>query len=216
MRQLNPRPHSELVLELAPSYESDLALPNLPAVRCLRRADKKSSNAQHVYLMHEFTTDIIRIRLLSNDVGRLLATSAAFVETLKSNSDRMRQRFYWDCFRRTLGEALVMSASRVLDIDTSELGITFHPADVLGGRELILFDTAPGGAGYVRQIVGLIENVFRRAEEILYSCRCGDSCYSCLRTYHNQSFHKRLNRQFVLAGLQHFNQRNWSHMSNEC
>jgi DEAD/DEAH box helicase/Domain of unknown function (DUF1998)/Helicase conserved C-terminal domain len=213
MRQFNPRPHSDLVLELAPSYETDLALPNLPAVRCLRRADQKSTNAQRVYLMHEFTTDIIRLRVLNNDAGQLLATSTAFVETLKSNPDRTRQRFYWDCLRRTLGEALVMGASRLLDIDTSELGITFHPADVLGNRELILFDTAPGGAGYVRQIAEQIERVFRRAEEILCSCRCGDSCYSCLRTYHNQSFHKRLNRQFVLEGLKQFNQRNWSHKS---
>jgi ATP-dependent helicase YprA (DUF1998 family) len=163
--------------------------------------------------MHEFTTDIIRIRVLNNSAGQLLATSSTFVETLRDNPERTRQRFYWDCLRRTLGEALVMGASRVLDIDTSELGITFHPAEGVGGRELILFDTAPGGAGYVRPVVEQIERVFKRAEEVIAACRCGDSCYACLRTYHNQSFHKRLNRQFVLEGLQSFNSHNWQSVS---
>jgi ATP-dependent helicase YprA (DUF1998 family) len=69
-----------------------------------------------------------------------------------------------------------MGESLVLDIDTSELGITLHAAEVIGSREMILFDTAPGGAGYVRQVVKQIERIFRRAEEILTACRYGDSC----------------------------------------
>jgi hypothetical protein len=211
MRQFNPRPYSDITLDLAVSSERDLALPNMPAVRCLRRVDSANNNGRRYNLMHEFTTDIIRIRLLTNATGQLLASSPTFIETLRDNPDHTRRRFYWDCFRRSLGEALVAAAARRLDIDTSELGISFHSApDVVGGKELILFDTAPGGAGYVRQLAAHIEEIFGEAEQVLNSCDCGDSCYGCLRTYHNQMFHRRLNRRFVREGIAKFNVQNWA------
>ena len=95
-------------------------------------------------------------------------------------------------------------------LDQSEIGITFHPSgNVVGGKELILYDTAPGGAGYAMRAVQYIRDVFETAETILASCDCGDSCYSCLRSYNNQMFHQRLNRHYVLVGLQGFNRRNW-------
>ena len=210
MRQFNPRPYSDITLDLAVSSERDLALPNMPAVRCLRRVASANSTGLRYNLMHEFTTDIIRVRLLANATGQLLVSSPTFIETLRDNPENTRQRFYWDCFRRSLGDALVAAAARRLDIDSSELGISFHSApDVVGGKELILFDTAPGGAGYVRQLATYIQEIFVEAERVLSSCTCGDSCYGCLRTYHNQMFHRRLNRRFVGEGIARFNATNW-------
>jgi ATP-dependent helicase YprA (DUF1998 family) len=160
--------------------------------------------------MHEFTTDIVRIQILPNEVGCSLASSPTFQEKLEENSDNVRKRYYWDCFRRSLGEALVTAAAQLLDIDQSELGITFHPAaNVIGSKELILYDTAPGGAGYATRAARFMHQVFEAAEKLSASCDCGDSCYSCLRSYNNQMFHQRLNRQFISEGLKEFNRKNW-------
>ena len=209
MRQFNPRPHSELTLEMAECLVRDLALPNMPAAHTLRRASGPSARRYH--LMHEFTTDIVRIQIRGNDVGQQLASAPDFQTTLAANPDATRRRYYWDCFRRSLGEALVVAAGQVLDIEASELGVTFHPsADVVGGRELVVYDTAPGGAGYARRVVDNVRDVFCRAEHILASCSCGDSCYGCLRTYNNQMFHRRLNRHYVREGLAVFNRKNWA------
>ncbi|MGA8213669.1 MAG: DEAD/DEAH box helicase [Candidatus Sulfotelmatobacter sp.] len=209
MRQFNPRPYSDLTLELVPSAERDLALPAIPPAHCLKRGS--GALARRFHLMHEFTTDIVRIQVLPNETGHLLASSPVLQGKLTENVENMRRRYYWDCFRRSLGEALVAAASQLLDIDQSEIGITFHPSvNVVGGKELILYDTAPGGAGYATQAVQYIRDIFETAETILASCDCGDSCYSCLRSYNNQMFHQRLNRHYVLVGLQEFNRRNWS------
>jgi hypothetical protein len=209
MRQFNPRPQSELTLEMAPCLERDLALPNMPLAHALRRASGPSARRYH--LMHEFTTDIVRIQIRENEVGQLLTSASDFQTTLAANPDSVRWRYYWDCFRRSLGEALIAAAGQVLDIDTSELGVTFHPsANVVGGREFVMYDTAPGGAGYARRVVDNIREVFCRAEQILASCSCGDSCYGCLRTYNNQMFHRRLNRHYVREGIAAFNQKNWT------
>jgi ATP-dependent helicase YprA (DUF1998 family) len=160
--------------------------------------------------MHEFTTDIVRIRVLPNETGHLLASSPTLQARLAENIEGNRRRYYWDCFRRSLGEAIVAAASQLLDIDQSEIGITFHPsANVIGGKELILYDTAPGGAGYATRAVQYIREVFQIAERIVESCDCGDSCYSCLRSYNNQMFHQRFNRHYILLGLQRFNGSNW-------
>jgi hypothetical protein len=46
-----------------------------------------------------------------------------------------------------------MAGSVMLDVAASEIGVTFHAerAQALG-KEVILFDTAPGGAGYSQQM----------------------------------------------------------------
>jgi ATP-dependent helicase YprA (DUF1998 family) len=135
---------------------------------------------------------------------------AEFTDILRKNPEATRQRFYFDTLRRTLGEALLLATSRVLGIDSTELGITFHAAkEAIAGRELIFFDTAPGGAGYSPRITDHVQEIFENAEHLLEGCRCGDSCYACLRTYYNQPFHKRLNRHLLLAGLRQFNAQNW-------
>jgi hypothetical protein len=162
--------------------------------------------------MHEFTTDIVRIRILANEVGNLLVSSPVFVSSvLNACDDPARHYFYFDCLRRTLAEALACAGSLLLDIDRSELDIAFHPGSGLAiGKEIILFDTAPGGAGYARQLAESITDVFRTAQAILQDCACGDSCYGCLRNYFNQNFHKRFNRHFLLDGIGRFNERNWA------
>ena len=161
--------------------------------------------------MHEFTTDIVRVQVLPNEAGHLLSSSSSLQAKLTETTENTRRRYYWDCFRRSLGEALVAAASQLLDIDQSEIGIAFHPStNVIGGKELILYDTAPGGAGYASRAIQNIREVFERAENIVARCDCGDSCYSCLRSYSNQMFHQRLNRHYLVEGIGRFNGRNWA------
>jgi|KBSMisStandDraft_5_1062788.scaffolds.fasta_scaffold00680_1 hypothetical protein len=209
MRQFNPRPHSELILSMIPTSERDLAVPTLPPVHCLKRGE--GPMARRFHLMHEFTTDIVRVQVLPNEAGHLLSSSSSLQAKLTETTENTRRRYYWDCFRRSLGEALVAAASQLLDIDQSEIGIAFHPStNVIGGKELILYDTAPGGAGYASRAIQNIREVFERAENIVARCDCGDSCYSCLRSYSNQMFHQRLNRHYLVEGIGRFNGRNWA------
>jgi ATP-dependent helicase YprA (DUF1998 family) len=163
--------------------------------------------------MHEFTTDILRIRIRDDAVGQLLRSSTDFAEAFRANPDVSRRRFYLDCLRRTLAEALARAGSLLLDIEDRELDTTLHPAsNVAIEKEIIIFDTAPGGAGYSQQLAERIRDVFVLAQGILENCpgSCGDSCYRCLRSYQNQPFHKRLNRKFASEGLRAFNAANWA------
>jgi hypothetical protein len=53
---------------------------------------------------------------------------------------------------------------------------------------------------------------FKEAERVLQcELNCGDSCYSCLRSYENQAIHSSLDRTFVLDGLRKFNEQNWNY-----
>ena len=73
---------------------------------------------------------------------------------------------------------------------------------------IILFDNAPGGAGYVRLLKdkNALVSVLKRTYEIMSTCTCGGdegdtSCYSCLRSYYNQRYHDELKRSYVMDFL---------------
>jgi ATP-dependent helicase YprA (DUF1998 family) len=82
--------------------------------------------------------------------------------------------------------------------------------------EIILYDTTAGGAGYARQLGEGVAELFEAASLRLAECDkrkpfdCQDSCYTCLRTYHNQMIHSRLHRKRVSEGLHDFVMANFS------
>jgi hypothetical protein len=212
MRQLNPRPGSARRLELfADPRVRDIATPHAPPVRCRVRpkTDDEQARASPFHLMHAFTTDIVRIRIGDHGPGKMLRSSERFEREATAHPER--EPFLVDCLRRTFAEALVAAGSLLLDIEPFEIGVTFHahPAQALG-KELIFFDTAPGGAGYAQQLAQEIRRVFETASTVLSGCTCGDSCYACLRTYHNQLHHHRLDRRLLEDGLRRFNEENWA------
>ena len=92
MRQFNPRPYSELTLEMVPSTERDFAVPNIPPAHCLKRGS--GAQARRFHLMHEFTTDIVRIRVLPNETGQLLASSPLLQQKFTENIENTRRRYY--------------------------------------------------------------------------------------------------------------------------
>jgi len=48
----------------------------------------------------------------------------------------------------------------------------------------------------------MFDEVLKRTLELVSSCSCGTSCYNCLRTYSNQSFHAELDRHLVRRFLE--------------
>lgn len=103
---------------------------------------------------------------------------------------------------KTLSEALVLGASRALDIDAKELEggyrtLSQMPSDdpsTRGYIEFFLFDTTSGGAGFATTVWDEIGTVFDQTASILDDCECTSSCHSCLRTYQNRIWHQDMNR----------------------
>lgn len=60
------------------------------------------------------------------------------------------------------------------------------PGDSARRTALILYDSVPGGTGYLKDLAGtstrLVE-VFRTARDHIQACRCDDGCHRCLRAY---------------------------------
>lgn len=111
----------------------------------------------------------------------------------------------------TLTQALVLAATRLLDISTSELQAGWSytiaasrtPSDPKDSRPVVyffLFDTLSGGAGYATQVGAHVDRLLLEAQRILDDCpdECEQSCYRCLRAYQNRMYHHRLDRH--LAG----------------
>ncbi|UYY94838.1 DEAD/DEAH box helicase [Bacillus cereus] len=105
---------------------------------------------------------------------------------------------------KTIGEALVLAASRVLDIDYNELSAGYRLLPLsIGGADIYLFDTLSGGAGYAHIAGTVLKEIIKEARYILADCEnnCEKSCYKCLRHYANQFYHNQLNRFVALELL---------------
>ena len=99
--------------------------------------------------------------------------------------------------------ALVNAACRKLEINERDIdGCLYYSDDDL--PSLVLFDTAPGGAGFVQSVKERFSEVVEEALQILdRNCCANDtSCITCLRTYSNQRYHNSLVRMFASEYLQ--------------
>ena len=214
MRMFSPRLTREGV-GLVESEEKDVADPRHVPSLCLmlpERATRRDRlQVKTYYLMHEFTTDILRLRFVA-EAEKLFLCSGPFQQTLHSTDEEERKKAR-TIFLYTLGQALASGAAYHLQIDPAELDFTlrFVFKDAAFDTELILFDTAPGGAGYASKCFEETElkGVLGEALTVLSCDRCQDSCYNCLRSYSNQWMHARLNRLFVRDGLERFIKENW-------
>jgi hypothetical protein len=89
-------------------------------------------------------------------------------------------------------------------------GVLFEPRGYLGSQAetccrfygvgapsaFVIFDTVPGGAGHAQRVGREIADIARAALERVEQCECGPetSCYQCLRSYQNQTWHEELSR----------------------
>ena len=116
----------------------------------------------------------------------------------------------------TISEALGLAAAGMLDVDVADIGGGHRAAITERGArgnevEVFLYDTSPGGAGFVRSAARDPEKLLRRALTILENCDCSASCYSCLRSHKNRWDHADLDRHLGASFLRHilFGERPW-------
>ena len=212
MRTFVPRPDGEQSLELGRANLRDVGMQGTQNSECLVLPAMAHGAKDKLFLMHEFTTDILRVQMRENHVGRMLLSSPPYRKAADSGDEGERKKaraiVLW-----TLSQALAIGGARLLQIDPREIAFTFRhaPTDALLKNEVILFDTASGGAGYCNQLYDDMRELFTTAADVL-DCKenCGDSCYACLRSFDNQAIHFRLNRFFVLEGLRSFVNANWA------
>lgn len=112
---------------------------------------------------------------------------------------------------QSLTEALVLGASRELEIDSNELAGGYRhrgpfigdAPSIIGYIEIYLYDTTPGGAGFALNAYYNFENVLNSTIELISNCRCSNSCHACLRTYENRIFHDILDRKLAIELLKY-------------
>jgi hypothetical protein len=107
-------------------------------------------------------------------------------------------------WRTTLAEALKLGIRDTMqagnrDIDSFVRQRNGEPWSI------VLFDTMPGGTGYLSKLVrdggAGLKAVAASACSRLESCSCDGSCHRCLREFLNQRVHDKLDRFEVLATL---------------
>ena len=100
----------------------------------------------------------------------------------------------------SLAFALQRGLCLALDIDPSDIGVSWRwqaNKNNRTGAEIILYDRAPGGSGFVKEGYDNWEQVVKEAQEVCEKCTCEKACYDCLKSYGNQSYHEELNRNDV-------------------
>lgn len=104
----------------------------------------------------------------------------------------------------TLSEALVLAASKVLDVEFSDLksGFRLRYEEKIIYVDIYLYDSLSSGAGYANHVADLIDKVMDEIEIRLNECNCESSCPNCLEHFWNQSIKSNLDRK---AGLQLLN-----------
>ncbi len=90
----------------------------------------------------------------------------------------------------TLAEALVAGAGAVLELEPRELqAFVRRRRDESIDDQIVIYETAPGGAGYVEDLARRLPEVAQAARERLYEHTCFGACYLCLKHYSNQRWH---------------------------
>ncbi|HVB25286.1 MAG TPA: DEAD/DEAH box helicase [Ktedonobacteraceae bacterium] len=132
------------------------------------------------HLGHDFLTDVVEIHL----DGPL---------TMHTDEKQWRSLLY----------ALLEGASYALNIRRDDLDGTLYLYRRSEAPAIVLFDNVPGGAGHVKRIRYELESVFKAAYERVNTDCCGPetSCYECLRNYHNQPYHDKLQRGLARSFL---------------
>ncbi len=97
----------------------------------------------------------------------------------------------------------------------SALGEEPQPGSQQRKTFLYLFDSVPGGTGYVRQLMEQggadLKQVFERSLQTLQSCPCSDGCYRCIFQYRQRFDRERTSKRRAIEQLQTILKR-WSEL----
>jgi hypothetical protein len=104
-----------------------------------------------------------------------------------------------------LGQALLLAGARILEIDTRELGLCVQLLPN-GSHGIVLFDTAPGGAGHCPSLLGLGRPWIESARQILIGTpehhqRCQTACIDCILDFSAQHRYRAMNRRAALEAM---------------
>ncbi len=99
----------------------------------------------------------------------------------------------------SVAHALHKGACRCLDLDASDLGVSWRflnrRTDLTSGKEIVIYDRTPGGAGFVKEALDRWKEVETKARDICdCPAKCEQACYDCLKDFGNQGYHAVLNR----------------------
>ncbi|CAN5649391.1 hypothetical protein BH20ACI3_BH20ACI3_27930 [soil metagenome] len=105
-----------------------------------------------------------------------------------------------DEFYASLKSAIIQATASVVSAEEDEIDgfvRTVKKAEENPRRQLVLFDDASGGSGYVRKASSNLREILAAARALLDNCRCDKSCYKCLRSYENQFEHQLLDKKLI-------------------
>jgi len=104
---------------------------------------------------------------------------------------------------QTLAECLPLAVARRYDLDHTEFSSGYRIRASANNEiraEVYLYDTLSGGAGYAQRAGQEIADILQKEVTEILKCEdfkqqgCDRSCYKCLRHYHNQFIHSKLDR----------------------
>lgn len=132
-----------------------------------------AGNIKTKMLGHKFMTDVLEMRFAGTNTMNLPEST-------------------W----RSVLYAVLEGASSALGIRREDINGTLHYTAQSRTPSLILFDDVPAGAGHVKRIVKMIDDVFAEALARVERECCGSetSCTECLRNFGNQRYHDDLSR----------------------
>ena len=145
-------------------------------------SDGQFSVKRNLWLAGEISTDVLQLRLQHPVPGKALIPKNVAV---------------------SLAVAFRLALSRCLGVEQREIGWAVQVSRDGGkaARDIFLYDSAAGGAGYVSTSAGLIQDVIRDAQLLLKSCSCDSACHSCLLDFDTQRHAEDLDRIAALEWL---------------
>jgi hypothetical protein len=136
--------------------------------------------------------------LITRDLGHHFLT-----DVLEISIQGIPQALRKDAAYKSLLYALLEGASESQGIRRDDIDGTLYYRTFGESPSLILFDSVPGGAGYVENIKNHLRDALVAGLKKMESCNCGKdtSCYNCLRNYRNQRIHDELQRGYAIQLL---------------
>lgn len=152
------------------------------------RSGCRHINVENVNLGYDFITDMLVLEF---------ALDRTQIDTRRNDNPWLNRAAL------SLAEAIRLAASKVLDIEFTELVTGYRLRENVKGFfvDIYLYDSLSSGAGYADSIADEIEGLLDEVEVLLQSCDCGSSCHKCLKHYRNQYVYGLLDRFAALELL---------------
>ncbi len=149
---------------------------------CSVRTDIDSRYVQAVDLKVQLQGDVVEIALPQEETGR---------------KD-------FESWVTTLQEAFKLGLQLELFIKPGEIQsyVANYKINGRDHKKLVLYDTMPGGTGYLKRFYDNLPQIAARVLDHLRKEECETACYSCLKEFWNQRFHSLLDKRLIYNVLE--------------